>query len=206
MRSPTNRMSGGRTRTRTLDPLIKSQELRPKDQRLKQKECVKPACGNQWLRSVLSNPRSARSALRTVRRAAIVPFTLAGTASPAAAAIFIHDGDLYLLGPDGGGFVIYNFVVIVVLLLAGFAAAWACDDWERAERYRRAEAEAWEAARYFTARAEETRRLTHTLDAETKRIEEEIHAVRERFEEADREEARRHESAKRALANRGERS
>lgn len=189
-----------------MDPLIKSQELRPKDQRLKQKECVKPACGNQWLRSVLSNLRSARSALRTVLHAAVVPAALAGTASPADAAIFIYDGNLYLLGPDGSGLVIYNFVVIVVLLLAGLVAVWVGEEWERAERYRRAEAEAWEAARYFTARAEETRTLTHTLDAETKRIEEEIRAARDRFEEADREEARRHESAKRALANRGERS
>ncbi|MGE0604025.1 MAG: hypothetical protein AB7O46_09570 [Xanthobacteraceae bacterium] len=138
--------------------------------------------------------------------AAVVPAALAGTASPANAAIFIHDGNLYLLGPDGSGLVIYNFVVIVVLLLAGLVAVWVGEEWERGERYRRAEAEAWEAARYFTARAEETRRLTHTLDAETKRIEEEIRAARDRFEEADREEARRHESAKRALANRGERS
>ncbi len=48
---------GGRTRTRTLDPLIKSQGLFESDQVLSQLKSVKPTTEDQWLSRVLSNRR-----------------------------------------------------------------------------------------------------------------------------------------------------
>jgi hypothetical protein len=132
--------------------------------------------------------------------ALLIPATVAGTMSTA------YAGDLYLLGPDGSGFILANPVLVIVLVVALLVSAQAYTEWQRDESHRRAQAEAWEAARYYHERTEEARTLTQTLDADTDRIEEEIRVICDRFEQSDREEASKHESAKRALANRGERS
>ena len=190
-----------------MDPLIKRRWFLKQNQEFTATKSVKPRLRHQWVSGTLSNLRRARTVLGRARRTSVaLVAVLAGTVSPAAAAIFIHDGDLYFLGPDGSGFVIYNFVLIVVLLLGGLAMARVYDEWERAERRRRAQAEAWGAARYYQERADDTRTLTREIDAQTARLEGDIRAACERFEQDDREEARRHENAKRALAERGERS
>lgn len=133
---------------------------------------------------------------------------IAGTTSPADAAVFVYDGDLYLLGRNGSGYVIRNifFVVVVLICIVTFATVWIAQEVEKAKRYRQAEADAWEAARYYAARADEAREIAQRLDADTARIERDIQAAYERFEDDERQETRKHEAAKRDLMARGDRS
>jgi len=144
--------------------------------------------------------------LRRVVAILALAAVIAGTSSPADAAVFIRDGNLYFLGPNGSGFMFPNTILVVVLVLAALVSAQAYAKWQRDEQYRREEAEAWEAARYYAARADEARELAQRLDADTARIERDIRAAYERFEDDEREETRKHEAKKRALMARGDRS
>lgn len=151
-------------------------------------------------------PKPARQ--RWLRRAAgilALAAVLTGTASPADAAVFVYNGEL---GRNGSGYVSRNifFVVVMLILIATLATGWIAQEVEKAKRYRQAEADAWEAARYYAARADEAREIAQHLDADTARIERDIQAAYEQFEDDERQETRKHEAAKRALMARGDRS